>query len=405
MAAWACRGSLGLIDDERAAYAYFGKSTEHGVPQAVPRYTNVTADEFELLALSGRPFVLEDGGRGQPFVGWTCDRFRKEYPNGVVKIEYVKGIKTAWSIKDKWEGEQHPIPNADPDGPKYAPWYWGVKGADDPEDAKTIFKGKKSPLPKVQKLMRIPDYMRSTRENQNEVFGSPEFWFSMPDAGAAMHMDAHCESTLAIQLSGKRKWKLGWVPPVPNGTIYKEGTYGDGAIYGKQYAPPLEAIVSEGEALFMPPAFLHSTTNIGDGCAASMTFQFRDPIPGQYFRQSLRHLLRSADFVECWGFMGQVAAVQETASKKNKLKPPKLSSVDKDGDGRFVLAEAVTRIQRASVVFHDVDGDGAVTAAELDAGWSAFQHATAEGKAKGNRRTKPKSFAYLAEGDDGAQEL
>merc|ERR1719401_2308114 len=148
--------------------------------------------------------------------------------------------------------------------------------------------------------MRLPGVMRDSQENRREVFGSPEFWFSMPGAGATMHMDAHCESTLAIQLSGTRKWRLGWVPPVPNETLFKANTYADGAVYGKRYSPPLEASVREGEAIFMPSAFLHETINVGDGCAVSLTFQFKDPIPGRYFRQSLRHLRRTGDFHECW---------------------------------------------------------------------------------------------------------
>merc|ERR1719277_2118212 len=135
-------------------------------------------------------------------------------------------------------------------------------------------------------------------------------------------MDAHCESTYAIQLHGTRRWRLGWVPPVPNGTLYREGAYADGAVYGKDYTPPLEAVVSEGEALFMPSAFLHETTNEGDDCTVSLTFQFRDPIPAGYFRQSLRHLRRSQDFQECWELLGQVAGLGQR--RKRQKEPPAL---------------------------------------------------------------------------------
>lgn len=376
-----------LAPDERAAYAYFGKHTAHGTPQSVPRYANLSESAFEDLALAGRPFVVEDGGQGQPFVGWTCDTFRKQYPNGVVKIEYVRGVKTAWPIQDKWEDEQHHIPNADPGGPQFAPWYWGVKGADDAEEARTVYKGKKNPLPHVQSSMRLPPFMRKTGENKEEVFGSPEFWFSMPKAGAAMHMDAHCESTFAIQLSGTRKWRVGWVPPVPNGTAFKDGTYADGAVYGKHYSPPLEAVVSEGEAFFMPSAFLHETSNVGDNCAVSLTFQFRDPVPARYFRHSLGHLRRSGDFNECWGLLAKLAGLGKER--------PSLAALDADRDGRFSLAEASgSRLLRAAHAFHDADADGVVTAGELDAGWADWKAAEAE--AKGSRKSRPKSFAYLA---------
>lgn len=314
----------GLIEDEIGAYAYFGKTTQHGVPQEVPRYVNVTSSEFEELALSGRPFVLEDGGRGQPFVGWTCERFRQQYPEGVVKVEYVRAAKTTWSMQDDWEAQRHWISGADPQGPQYAPWYWGVKGADEPEEASSIFSGPHSPLPHVQSTMRLPPFLRKSAANEREVFGSPEFWFSAPKAGAALHMDAHCESTLAIQLSGTRKWRLGWVPPVPNGTLFKEGTYGDGAVYGKGYTPPLEAVVSEGEALFMPAAFLHETTNVGSSCAVSLTFQFRDPSPTGYFQQSLRHLRRTADFQECWPLLARLVGGEAWAAADAEARAPGL---------------------------------------------------------------------------------
>merc|ERR1719316_2030289 len=146
----------------------------------------------------------------------------------------------------------------------------------------------------------------------------------MPKAGAAMHMDAHCESTYAIQLSGKRKWRIGWVPPVPNETAFRSGTYADGAVYGKQYQPPLEAVVSEGEAFYMPSAFLHETSNVGDGCAVSLTFQFKDPIPARYWRQSLRHLRRTGDFNECWDVLQAVATLGTMKAKK----APEMGKVD-----------------------------------------------------------------------------
>ena len=379
----------GLIPDEVAAYRYFDKGTPHGMSMEVPRYSDLTVDRFEELALSGRPFIIADGAKGQPFAGWTCDRFGKEFPNGVVKVEYIKGIKATWKITDNWQEEVHPIPNSDPNGPQYGPWYWGVKAADEPEEKRAIYTGKKNPLPKVQASMRLPPWMRKTPENQGEVFGSPEFWFSMPKAGAAMHMDAHCESTYAIQLSGKRKWRLGWVPPVPNGTAYRSGTYGDGAIYGKEYQPPLEAVVSEGEALYMPSGFLHETSNVGDGCAVSLTVQFSDPIPARYFRQSLRHLRRTQDFNECWELLQQVASLGNAKAKK----APDIANVDKNGDGVFTVDEASNRILRAGHAFHDIDMDGVVRPEELASGWSEWLAANKE--AKSVKRTLPKSFAYV----------
>mmetsp|Transcript_73357 Transcript_73357/g.160642 ORF Transcript_73357/g.160642 Transcript_73357/m.160642 type:complete len:432 (+) Transcript_73357:153-1448(+) len=397
----------GLHHEEAKSYDFFGKTTPHGEPHPVPRYKTLTAEEFERLALDGRPFVLEDGGRGQPFVGWSCSRFKEEFPKAVVKIEYVKGDKPIRSMQDDWENELHPIVDADPNGPQYAPWYWGVKGADDKEDRATVYEGgaKNNPFPAVQKLMRIPDYMRNTSDNRREIFGSPEFWFSAPKAGAQMHMDSHCESTMVIQLSGKRVWKLGWTPPVPNNTVYKEGSFADGEIYGKGYHPPLEAVVSEGEALFFPSGFLHSTMNIGDTCAASLTFQFRDPIPARYFRHAMSHLRRTGDFSECWKLIGQVA--QASVPKWNH--PPedgKLGEkVDPDGDGRFLFEEAKTRLHKASHSFYDENEDGVVTDDEVADGWAAWHGSVKAAKHKNRKKVHASSFHYLGKTEKKHEEL
>merc|ERR1711933_60609 len=148
-------------------------------------------------------------------------------------------------------------------------------------------------------------------------------------------MDQHCESTYALQLSGTRRWRVGWVPPVKKGSFYPEGTYSDGRIYGKGYQPPLEVEVREGQGFFMPSGFLHETVNIGDTCAASLTVQFRDPVPARYFRKMLRHLRRTGDFGECWELLRNVAALGKGAQPGQ----PQVSSLDKDGDGKISRAE------------------------------------------------------------------
>merc|ERR1719337_830132 len=112
----------------------------------------------------------------------------------------------------------------------------------------------------------------------------------------------------------------------------------------------------------MPSAFLHETTNIGDDCAVSLTFQFRDPIPARYFRHSLRHLRRTGDFNECWDVLGAVAGLGVPKGKKK----PDIRKVDKNGDGVFTVDEAKTRMLRASHAFLDLDNDGVVKPEELE---------------------------------------
>jgi len=256
-----------------------------------------------------------------------------------------------------------------------------------------LFKGSTNPLPRVQQKIKMPNFLRKSKDNKKEILSSPEFWFTVPKAGAAMHMDQHCESTYAIQLFGTRKWRLGWTPEVPNGTLYKLGTYDDSAVYGKKYFPPLEATVSQGEALVMPSGFLHDTQNIGDECAVSLTFQFKDPVPSGYFRSSLRHLRRSEDFGECFWLLAQLASVGvENTSPQNVKRI--MAKVDTNGDGNFSLAEAKGMMSRAAHAFHDVNQDGIVTFEELQSGWLAWHGADKE--AQGAKRVLPKSFKYLS---------
>lgn len=384
--------------DEIVARKYFGKLNR------VPVVSNLTLEQFEKLALAGRPFVISDGGAGQALNGWTCERFGREFPKAVVKLEHGEHPPIVRSMSGSWQNEKHTLRRRDAESPELAPWYWGVKGADNPEEIPLIYSGGANPLPTVRLLMRSPTWMRSSPENQKEFFGSPEFWFSAPKAGARMHMDAHCESTYALQLSGTRRWRVGWVPPVRNGSLYRGGTYSDGNIYGKRYQPPLEVVVSEGQGFFMPSGFLHETINIGESCAASLTVQFCDPIPARYFRKMLRHLRRTEDFFECWGLLQEVAAFGVASGKRSRGGPPLIATFDKDGDGRISSSEAAgSRLTRAGHAFYDVNEDGFVDAEELDSGWTAWREADAE--ARKTKKITPTSFAHFAPASHSRQDL
>ena len=44
-------------------------------------------------------------------------------------------------------------------------------------------------------------------------------------------MDGHCESTLTLQLAGRKKWRLSWPPNIANGSFAKDGLLADGEPY------------------------------------------------------------------------------------------------------------------------------------------------------------------------------
>ena len=58
--------------------------------------------------------------------------------------------------------------------------------------------------------------------------------------------------------------------------------------------------LSKGEALFIPPAMIHETKNVGRDCAASITYQYSDPMAAGLFRSFWPTLRRTTDIYECW---------------------------------------------------------------------------------------------------------
>ena len=78
---------------------------------------------------------------------------------------------------------------------------------------------------------------------------SSEFWFSAPGAGAKVHMDSHCVSTLSINLSGKRQYRLG---PIPKSKYRSLGpVYDDGFAYSQGWKPLYTFNVSKGDAVLV----------------------------------------------------------------------------------------------------------------------------------------------------------
>jgi hypothetical protein len=60
------------------------------------------------------------------------------------------------------------------------------------------------------------------------------------------------------------------------------------------WVPSYELVLKKGEGLIFPPGFVHETKNVGDVCAASVTYQFEYPAPS--VPTTLRHEIY---FVSC----------------------------------------------------------------------------------------------------------
>lgn len=110
-------------------------------------------------------------------------------------------------------------------GPRAAPFYWGIKESAEPGDPSQ----KDKPMLKLlqEKYIRTPYFM--DKDNIGSFQGSPELWMGANGTGAKAHMDSHCQSTISIQLSGRRRWRLGIIPKDVDRSL-KEQFY-DGSIY------------------------------------------------------------------------------------------------------------------------------------------------------------------------------
>jgi len=233
-------GGLHLGVSGEDALRYFGAGSLPLEPEKLDA-EGVDAEMFAAFTRKARPVVIRGGFAGTNFDvqqkpdEWTCEAIARRFPTGRMKMEYAATpghVDNPIRLGDVAEWSQATAPSgakADPEAPQYAPFYWGVKGADDGE---RLWDGKKDLLQQMRKLMRpLPRFMRQTQANTNEVLGSPEFWFAKLGAGAKAHMDSHCESTLTLQLAGRKQWRLSWPPVIANGSYAKDGFLADGRPY------------------------------------------------------------------------------------------------------------------------------------------------------------------------------
>jgi hypothetical protein len=263
----------------------------------------------------------------------SCDQIAATFRNAHIRQEY--GVKTRSNIgydeengyfdlndqpiaDHKWTTTTKPSgapPNAD--APPFAPFYFGIKEGD-----QEAFRGDnaatKAALDALRNLTMLPYFMDEV--NEFAVRDSPEFWMGANGTGAKAHADNHCYSTISLQLSGKRRWRLDEIPADVKASDVN--IFGDGVVYtaagsagsagaeagrepigsssnGAGWQPLFSLEISAGEALVFPPGFIHETTNIGGSCAVSLTHQFDVPLPMGYFRQFLRRLMRVGDLKEC----------------------------------------------------------------------------------------------------------
>eukprot|EP00962_Isochrysis_galbana_P035871 scaffold12316_cov113-Isochrysis_galbana.AAC.2 len=239
-----------------------------------------------------------------------------------------------------------------------------------------------------------------------ELSSSPEVWLSSGGGGAQAHVDGHCESTISVQLSGRKRWRLGHVQVENVSPLRPSNTYEDGMAYRHPggWAAGASVELQAGEALVFPPGMVHETLTTSEECAVSVTFQFATPPALRHWRNRLATLRRLWDVHECWPRFDVAYAAMlgpnlpRAATQLGGLLPgavPALAAqrhrqLDADGDGCVANHEmpppprrAIGRSRWAEAMLRlfDADGDGCVSELEMAAElqrWARIQRAISE---------------------------
>lgn len=373
-------------------------ASEDFSPRPIPRYRNLTKDEFNELVGKGIPFILEDAADGWEISSWRCSTFSKEFPNFKFRQEYsVFQSRGDESNRETFEGQAKPwwtqrrpnnFKDLPDDAPKYAPFYWDFLKAWDNEPergwvvsekgGKGIAEARKlhqqqvrSAVQRVESLVPFPRCM--PEEVVEYAKRSTEFWLQPAETGSAAHIDGHCSSTIAFTLGAKgvqKRWRLQMVPPEP---LTLPDAYKDGRVYAtKEWFPQWEGITHHGEAIIFYTGFIHEGLNVSprssgtleghsddspealdERCIIGLTYQFNAPMASGLYRHFYQRLRRLEEIRQCredargWAALGG--------------KWPKVRDSDE---------AAVRRLSAERAAVADADGDGAISAMELEAFWS-----------------------------------
>eukprot|EP00041_Stephanoeca_diplocostata_P025902 m.689682 g.689682 ORF g.689682 m.689682 type:complete len:496 (+) comp22847_c0_seq26:115-1602(+) len=400
---------------------------------------------FDRYAVTGQPLhILDASALSENFhiAGWTCEKFATEFPEATMYTEYSIVSKLGELVEstlsfifggsniDDFPSESYPVLNwiirsvneismgdhswtystveqAPPvkmkaqqgtsDSPRFGPYYW------DPVKSE----GRKQPESVASKLRRLVsplNFMRQSSRNIQDVHNTMEFWFApVNGSGALGHMDPHCDTTLSIQLSGEKRWRLGFPPlriPVSPDDRESEDWTGDGQYVefaqpgSASWVPAFEVTVHAGEALLFPMGMIHETLNTApSSCSASITVQFGDPLPARFYRHFLPQLTRTGSLIRCWDYIESIATLSTVPAQL--LKGPHLQracedtssdvfrAIDRDSNNGICTAEVVAYIEQrrasfelsqdvlaeAVINYHDDDENAIVTEEEFSRGY------------------------------------
>eukprot|EP00747_Dinoflagellata_sp_TGD_P208244 gnl/TRDRNA2_/TRDRNA2_81760_c0_seq1.p1 gnl/TRDRNA2_/TRDRNA2_81760_c0~~gnl/TRDRNA2_/TRDRNA2_81760_c0_seq1.p1 ORF type:complete len:508 (-),score=90.69 gnl/TRDRNA2_/TRDRNA2_81760_c0_seq1:53-1537(-) len=364
------------------------------------RLKNLHDDEFKELVRKGYPFVVDDCAPPDATLrDFPCSEYGKRWPQEHMRAEYTPG-QVHIHLKDpEWYSVQKPTAKApkhlSQGKPLSGPYIWHVKDETESKETK----------PAIQKIFPVPYFLNGSTLNRNEARDSFEFWFVLENGGSQAHADAYCETTISLQLRGRKTWRLGAFPNITN--AFHPYSFHDADIYKRDefWRPEHEVVVEPGQCVVFPMGYIHETY-VGegeggvDGCSVATTFQFQDPQPVHQWRNflnrwGLSHYTRDEPCLsrmEPYIFFGQkgLSKVEFSEEQLREKATQSFTHVDFDKDGLVTLSELEeafeqirprelfpwtevgSDVMRAAqqekvdwraqdtLLYHDTDGDGIV---------------------------------------------
>lgn len=372
---------------------YWAPRTSATAPWDAPRLTHLTQEEFNNLTLDGKIFVISNISADWPLRFWDCHFFQSdpEFKRAAFTHQYAqrKRGSAPETLGADWQNVDSPSGAKNEFAPQIAPYYWGIKDVQYEMQAGW----NKGMLKRLAKGFKVPSFM--PKETHGSFYRTPEFWFGgMKGAGAKAHMDSHVQATLSLQIAGTKRWRL--MPLRNRSAPFLGMQYQDGQPYenAEGWRPVFEIVLNPGDGLFFPPGMIHETTNIGDVCSASVTYQFDTPLAGGFYRRFFPRIRQTADIHESWvlihswarlGMKGdqQGQGAPYATAKADKGLEVHFKRLDKNVDGSLSLSEVDAGLSvgkghaQAAMRWHDVDASESITLEEFQEGfafWAGITH-------------------------------
>eukprot|EP00933_Yihiella_yeosuensis_P031803 TRINITY_DN25422_c0_g1_i1.p1 TRINITY_DN25422_c0_g1~~TRINITY_DN25422_c0_g1_i1.p1 ORF type:complete len:567 (-),score=115.92 TRINITY_DN25422_c0_g1_i1:19-1719(-) len=352
---WAGTGMKVLKEPEVQEYYNFLKDYKE-VPlrdfdktkaPGVLRVKNLDDADFQQLIRDGIPFVIDDCLKGwdeKAAHKLTCKDYADRWPTGNMRAEYTTNQYHIRLKDPTWYTQVFPQrsnrEHMAGENKIAGPYVWHVK---DEEPLKT----KRG----VQSYWRVPYFLDSNFANKMEANESLELWFALAGGGTFTHADAYCESTMSMQFSGKKRWRIQALPKVNN--FFDAESFGDEQIYNNkthaQWTPETEFTVGPGQCFVFPTGYLHETfvdpKEAEPGCYTAITTQFVEPRQVNLYRSylsrmSMTHYGMGEDCIRKVSSYGTLLL-----NLKYKKQPDEaqmrahadkfIKTVDKNGDGQL----------------------------------------------------------------------